>query len=57
MNHGDREEHVSSQGENGHLMLYGIGEEGENPTEVRCMGCGAHHVMSFWAFGGYTAAS
>ena len=57
MNHGDREEHVSSQGENGHLMLYGIGGEGENPTEVRCMGCGAHHVMSFWAFGGYTAAS
>ena len=55
MNHGDRYEHLSGQGENGHLMLYGIGGEGENCTDVRCMGCGAHHVMSFSAFGGYKA--
>ena len=37
-------------------MLYGISEEGEDCTEVRCMGCGAHHMMSFWAFGGNKAA-
>ena len=35
-------------------MLYGIGGEGEDCNEVRCMRYGAHHVMSFWAFGGYT---
>ena len=37
-------------------MLCEIGGEGEDCTEVRCMGCGVHHVMSFWAFGGYMAA-
>ena len=37
-------------------MLYGISGEGEDCTEVRCIGCGAHHMMSFWAFGGNNAA-
>ena len=37
-------------------MLYGISGEGEDCIEVRCMGCGAHHVMSFGAFGGNNAA-
>ena len=56
MNHGDREEHVSSQGENGHLMLYGVRGEGEDCTEVRCMGGGSQHKTSFGAFGGKKAA-
>ena len=56
INHGDREDHVSCQGENGHLMLYGNGGEGEDCAEGRCMGCGAHHVMSISAFEGYKAA-
>ena len=30
MNHGNRQENLSGQGENGHLMLYGIGGEGED---------------------------
>ena len=33
----DREDHMSRQGENSHLMLYGIGGEGENDTKVRCV--------------------
>ena len=52
----DREDHVSRQDENGHMMFYRIGGESEDCTEVRCMGCGAHHVISCWAFGGYNAA-
>lgn len=31
--HGDRKKHMSRQGENGHLMLDGIGGEGEDCTE------------------------
>ena len=56
MNNGDSEEHLSGQCENGHLMLYGVRGEGEDCTEVRCMGCGAQHMMSFGAFGGNKAA-
>ena len=56
INHGDRAEHVSRQGENGHLMVCEIGGEGGNCTEVRCMEYGTYHVMSLWAFGGNKAA-
>ena len=56
INNGDSEEHVSGQCENGHLMLYGVRGEGEYGAEVRCMGCGSQHKMSFGAFGGKTAA-
>ena len=52
----DREDHVCCQGENGNLMLYGVGGKGEDCTDVRCMGCGEHHVMWFWAFGESKAA-
>ena len=37
-------------------MLYRTSREGEDSTEVRCMGCGTHRVMSFWAVGGNKAA-
>ena len=56
MNNGDSEEHLSDQCENGHLMLYGVRGEGEYCAEVRCMGCGSQHKMSFGAFGGKKAA-
>ena len=56
MNNGDSEEHLSGQCENGRLMLYGVHGEGEDCSEVRCMGCGSHHVMSFGTFGGTKAA-
>ena len=56
MNNGDSEEHLSGQCENGHLMLYGVRGEGEDGAEVRCMGCGSQHKMSFGAFGGKKAA-
>ena len=47
MNLWDGEEHVCCQGENGPLMLYGVGGEGEDCSAIRCMGCGAHHMMAF----------
>ena len=47
----DREEHVSRQGKNGHLMLYGMGGEGKQCTDVRCVRYGTHHVLSLWEFG------
>ena len=55
MHHGDNEEHLSGQCENDHLMLDGLRGECEDCTKVRCMRCGAHHVMSFRAFGGNKA--
>ena len=36
-------------------MLYRTSREGEDSTEVRCMGCGTHHVILFGAFGGNNA--
>ena len=56
INYWDREEHVCGQGENGHLMLYGFGGEGEDCANIRSMGCGAHHVTAFRSFGGQKAA-
>ena len=36
-------------------MLYRLGGEGDQCTEVRCVRGGTHHVLSSWAFGLYNA--
>jgi len=50
INHRDREEHVIRQGKNCELMLYRLGEEGDHCTEVRCVRCVTHYVLSLWEF-------
>lgn len=50
INHRDREEHVSRQGQIFQLMLYRLGGEGDHCTEVWCVRRGTHHMLPLWAF-------
>lgn len=51
INRRDREENGSRQGNNSHLVLYGVGGEGDHCTEVRCVRRGTHHMLSLRACG------